>query len=69
MMHQGYVFEGTLYWVVSLIIAAVGVWASAVVLKRAGYPQWWALLFLVPVAYLIGLWAFAYARWPAEEQK
>lgn len=34
------------------------------ILRRTGYSEWWSLLVLVPVANIIGLWWFAYARWP-----
>lgn len=34
------------------------------ILRRAGYSEWWSLLLFVPVANIIGLWCFAYARWP-----
>lgn len=35
------------------------------ILRRAGYPGWWALLALVPLVNLVALWVFAYTRWPA----
>jgi uncharacterized membrane protein YhaH (DUF805 family) len=34
------------------------------ILKRAGLSGWWAVLWLVPVGSIIGVWIFAYARWP-----
>lgn len=54
-------------WVLALVAAAaVGVLLNAMVLRKAGFSPWWALLFLVPVFYIVGLWAFAFARWPQE---
>jgi hypothetical protein len=35
------------------------------VIHRTGYNGWWVLLWFVPVANLIGLWVWAYSRWPA----
>lgn len=34
------------------------------VIHRTGYSGWWVLLWFVPVANLIVLWLWAYARWP-----
>lgn len=36
----------------------------ATILKKAGFSPAWALLWLVPVGNLIGLFVFANARWP-----
>lgn len=44
---------------------AIPIMLAARVLRRAGFSRWWALLVLVPVVNLIGLWLFAYVRWPA----
>jgi hypothetical protein len=43
-----------------IIIVAVPV---ANILQRAGRSRWWTLAF-VPLANLIGLWVFAFTRWP-----
>lgn len=32
---------------------------------RTGHSRWWCLLALIPVVSVAGLWALAYARWPA----
>ena len=39
------------------------------ILRRAGRSRLCCLLFFVPLGNLIGLWAFAYTRWPAVEEK
>jgi hypothetical protein len=49
----------------ALLLLAVPLLMIARVLRRAGYSRWWALLVLVPVANVVALWLFAYARWPA----
>lgn len=54
-------------WVVNLIAAlyityklVLGGWIVA----KAGRSPLWGLMVLVPFAELIGIWLFAYARWP-----
>jgi uncharacterized membrane protein YhaH (DUF805 family) len=49
----------------ALTALAIPILMAARVLRRAGFSRWWALLVLVPVVNLIGLWLFAYVRWPA----
>jgi uncharacterized membrane protein YhaH (DUF805 family) len=49
----------------ALAALAIPILMAARVLRRAGFSRWWALLVLVPVVNLIGLWLFAYIRWPA----
>jgi hypothetical protein len=44
-----------------LIIVAVPV---ANILHRAGRSRWWTILAFVPLVNLIGLWVFAFTRWP-----
>jgi len=39
------------------------------ILKRTGFNPWRALLILVPVVNLIGLWVFAFGRWPVESDQ
>jgi uncharacterized membrane protein YhaH (DUF805 family) len=34
---------------------------------RAGYSRWWTLVAFIPLINLIGLWLFAFGRWPAVE--
>jgi uncharacterized membrane protein YhaH (DUF805 family) len=34
------------------------------IMRRTGYSGWWSLLVLIPLVNLIGLWVFAFARWP-----
>jgi uncharacterized membrane protein YhaH (DUF805 family) len=49
----------------ALAALAIPILMAARVLRRAGFSRWWALRVLVPVVNLIGLWLFAYVRWPA----
>jgi hypothetical protein len=34
------------------------------ILHRAGRSRWWTILAFVPLINLIGLWVFAFTRWP-----
>ncbi|HEV8680734.1 MAG TPA: hypothetical protein VGQ90_15265 [Stellaceae bacterium] len=35
------------------------------ILRRTGQSAWWSLLVVIPLANLVALWVFAFARWPA----
>jgi hypothetical protein len=47
-----------------LFIILVGVPVPNV-LHRAGRSRWWTILAFLPLLNLIGLWVFAFARWPS----
>jgi uncharacterized membrane protein YhaH (DUF805 family) len=49
-----------------LAIVLVGV-PVASILHRAGRSRWWTLIGFIPLINLIGLWLFAFSRWPAVE--
>jgi uncharacterized membrane protein YhaH (DUF805 family) len=57
-----------LHWISLLIV--IGIFWFLVgfpvsrIMRRTGYSGWWSVLAIIPVAGLIGLWAFAFARWP-----
>jgi hypothetical protein len=34
------------------------------ILHRAGRSRWWTILAFIPLLNLIGLWVFAFTRWP-----
>lgn len=58
-------------WGTIVILAALtvlGVALTALVLKKAGRSPFWSLLFVFPLAYVIGLWVFAFTRWPNEDR-
>lgn len=64
---------GTAFALPPLLV--VGLWglliisllASGRVINRAGFSPWWALVLVVPLLNVILIWAFAFARWPAQE--
>jgi len=56
------------HWVMAiamplLMIIVVGV-PVANILHRAGRSRWWTILVFIPLLNLIGLWVFAFTRWP-----
>lgn len=48
----------------TLLLAVLVIWLNVLVLQKAGHSPWWSLLVLFPFLYFIGLWVFAFARWP-----
>ena len=38
------------------------------ILHRAGRTRWWTLIAFIPIINLIGLWVFAFSRWPRFEK-
>jgi hypothetical protein len=55
------------HWaILGLVLFTLG-FPAARILKRAGLSGWWTILAMIPYANVIGLWAFAFARWPALE--
>jgi hypothetical protein len=56
------------HWVMAIVmpllmIILVGV-PVANILHRAGRSRWWTILVFIPLLNLIGLWVFAFTRWP-----
>jgi hypothetical protein len=56
------------HWVMAIVmpllmIILVGV-PVANILHRAGRSRWWTTLVFIPLLNLIGLWVFAFTRWP-----
>jgi uncharacterized membrane protein YhaH (DUF805 family) len=45
-----------------VVLFAIG---AGLVLRRIGFSTWWALLCLIPITALIGIWALAFVRWPS----
>ena len=38
------------------------------IVRKAGYSGWWAILGFIPLVNLIMLWVFALVRWPVEQR-
>jgi hypothetical protein len=50
-----------------LVIVLLGV-PVAGILHRAGRSRWWTLVAFIPPLNLIGLWVFAFSRWPTVDR-
>jgi hypothetical protein len=50
-----------------LVITVIGL-PVANVLHRAGRSRWWTVLAFVPLLNVLGLWVFAFARWPSVDR-
>lgn len=48
-----------LFWLSSAVPAGM-------ILRRLGFSQWLAIFFIVPIAWIVAVWALAFARWPVE---
>ena len=57
------------YWVMAIVMPLLIIILVAPpvanVLLRAGRSRWWTVLAFVPLRNVIGLWVFAFSRWPA----
>lgn len=53
-----------IHWFIVLAFFIAPMFPIAEVLRRAGYSRWWALVYILPLLNLIGLFVFAYSRWP-----
>lgn len=54
-------------WLTLMLLAAYaafGLWLNVRVLRKAGLSPWWSILFLFPVFWVVGVWIFAFVRWP-----
>jgi hypothetical protein len=52
------------HWLVMILVLVVPTLLFARILPKAGISPWWAVLGLIPVLNIIGLWLFAFAPWP-----
>jgi hypothetical protein len=60
---------GLWHWIiVTLLLMLYGV-PIATILGRLGYSKWWTIMFFIPLAQIIALWAFAYSRWPIVDRR
>jgi hypothetical protein len=60
------------HWIVPplgflLLVLLFGI-PIARILNRAGRSRWWTIVAFVPLLNLVGLWVFAFMRWPKFEQ-
>ena len=58
-------------WLMPIImplLAIVLLAPIASILHRTGRSRWWTLVAFIPLLNLIGLWVFAFSRWPTVDQ-
>lgn len=46
------------------LMLALVLWMAARILAKAGFSPWWAVVLVVPVLAVAGLWVFAFIPWP-----
>ncbi len=66
--------SGLSIWHWLVVLAALATALSTVVppsliLRKAGFSGWWALLMLIPFVGYIAIWVFALTEWPIEKPK
>ncbi|RQZ11470.1 hypothetical protein DIE15_25895 [Burkholderia sp. Bp9031] len=54
---------------VSLVLVAIVVYPYVRIVRRTGHSGWWILTMFVPVLNFVMLWVFAFARWPAVDDR
>ena len=57
------------HWLVVLIYLVVIGLPVSIILRRAGYSRAWAILAIFPLINVIGLWIFAFSKWPALDKR
>jgi hypothetical protein len=57
------------HWIIFFLTCAVLLVPAGKILSRAGWNGWLCLVLLVPFVNVIALWYFAFARWPALQNK
>src|SRR5262249_22571439 len=74
---SGAIFWGDIYmgglslWhgLILLIMLSVFAIPLLMIIKKAGYSRWFALLAFIPLVSLVALWVFAFSDWPALKRK
>lgn len=63
---------GNWHWIAPPVMFLLFVILVAVpiahILHRSGRSRWWTIILFVPLLNLIGLWVFAFSRWPKFER-
>jgi hypothetical protein len=58
------------HWLVFVVFFGIGWLIPAwMIVKKAGYSPAWALFGFIPIANLLLLWVFAFARWPSLQNR
>lgn len=61
---------GTMLFIVvfALICMVMAYLIFGPILKKAGFPKWYAIAMIIPFINVIATWWFAFAKWPAQAQ-
>lgn len=57
-----------LHWLILIAVATFFAWPAGLILRKAGFSPWWAILYVIPLINLVVIWVFALTRWPVEGQ-
>lgn len=52
------------HWTILGVVLFILGYPATRILKRAGLSRWWTILAVIPYVNVIGLWIFAFVRWP-----
>jgi uncharacterized membrane protein YhaH (DUF805 family) len=52
------------HWIIVLALLLIPLPPLIRILRRTGHSGWWSILYFLPIANWIGIWLFAYAKWP-----
>ena len=53
------------HWSAILFYMLLIAFPISIILRRAGFSRAWAILSIFPLVNVIGLWIFAFSKWPA----
>jgi uncharacterized membrane protein YhaH (DUF805 family) len=52
------------HWIIVISYVVLITVPVARILRRVGLSGWWCVIALIPVLNMVGLWVFAFTRWP-----
>jgi len=52
------------HWIIVIAYVVLITVPVARILRRVGFSGWWCVMALIPVLNMVGLWVFAFIRWP-----
>jgi hypothetical protein len=55
------------HWLIVLIVWALLLVPIVKIINKAGFSGWWSIVSLIPLVNILGLWIFAYSKWPNSE--
>lgn len=57
------------HWAILFILYIVPFLSSIKILRKSGRSRWYAIVMLIPIANIIGMYVFALSRWPSLQPK